>query len=76
MTTEVERAKALTTEQLAEHLKAVGQAIINDAEKVKLTPGNIQSIHIDVEIAPLEEITSVHYSINRLADPRNPKKEV
>ena len=68
--TEVSRNRTLTTEQLIEHIKAVGQAIVDDAEEISIDAKNITSISIKEEIAPLEQVTAIEYTYNRTADPR------
>lgn len=68
--TEVCRSQTLTTEQLVEHIKAVGQAIVDDAERISIDAKNIRSISIKAEIAPLEQVTTIEYTYNRIADPR------
>lgn len=66
--TEVQRAKTLTAEQLIEHIKAVGKAIIDDAESVAIDTSKLRSITIEAEIAPMEQVTTITY--RRTADPR------
>ena len=59
-----------TLEEFAEHTKAVGNAIADDAEQIRLDPYNIYSIKISAEIKPDTEFTVVRYEIERRADPR------
>ena len=59
-------------EAVSSHVKAVGEAIIRDAEQIRLEPSNITSIKISAEIAPCTQITYVTYEIERIADPRKP----
>lgn len=61
-------------EAVSAHLKAVGEAIIKDAEQIRLEPSNIASIKISAEIAPCTNITYVRYEIERRADPRIHKR--
>lgn len=61
-------------EAVSEHLKAVGEAIIKDAEQICLEPSNITSIKISAEIAPCTELTYITYEIDRRADPRIPDR--
>ena len=61
-------------EAVSAHLKAVGEAIIKDAEQIRLEPSNIASIKISAEIAPCTNITYVRYEIDRRADPRIPER--
>lgn len=63
-------SRTATAAEIAEHLKAIGQAIITDAEKLKIETDNLLSIHIDAEINPWEAETSISYQISRSADPR------
>ena len=66
----VARPISLTRDDLIAHIKNVGQAIINDAEQIALDPQNIQGVSIIASIEPLSSITTVDYSITRIADPR------
>lgn len=68
--TEISRNRTLTTEQLVEHIKAVGNAIVDDAERISIDAKNIMSLSIKAEIAPLEQVTTIEYTYNRKADPR------
>ena len=75
MSSSVERDYFLTSpEVVSAHLKAVGEAIIRDADQIRLEPSNITSIKILAEIAPCTNITYVRYEIERRADPRIPEK--
>lgn len=62
--------KAMTTQQLVEHIKAVGQAIIDDADKIAFDAHDLFSIEIFADIAAGERVTTVNYCLERLADPR------
>lgn len=62
--------KAMTTQQLVEHIKAVGQAIIDDADKIAFDANDLFSICISAEIEPCSQVTTVNYHLERLADPR------
>lgn len=68
--TMIKREPFMDTKELAKHLRTIGQAIIDDAEKVALDARNVRIINIEAEIAPNEQITSIRYEINRYADPR------
>ncbi len=73
METKVKRKKLLTTkEELAEHLKCVGRAIVSDADQLALEPGGLCRIAINVEIAPDQQITVINYKLERIADARLP----
>lgn len=61
--------KAMTTQQLVEHVKAVGQAIIDDADKIAFDAHDLFSICISAEIAA-SQVTTVNYQLERLAAPR------
>lgn len=65
---------ALTTEQLINHFRCVGDAIKEDAEILSIGAQNIRSVSIEAVIAPAKEITYVEYTIERCADPRLAKK--
>ena len=67
-TTEVPRPKSLPRDDLTLHLKAIGQAIINDANALAGV-GNASRISITAVIAPLTEVTKVRYTIERIAEP-------
>lgn len=68
------RNYALTTEQLIDHIRCVGDAIKEDAEILSIGAHNIRSVSIKTEIAPAHETTYVEYTIERCADPRVTKK--
>ena len=62
--------KAMTTQRLVEHIKAVGQAIIDDADKIAFDAHDLISIGISAEIEPYTQVTTVGYRLRRRADPR------
>lgn len=66
----VERKPYMDNAVLAEHIKCVGKAIMDDAENVALRTRNIMSIEISAIISPGNSVTHVTYAINRYADPR------
>ncbi len=70
MQTKIQREKFLTTQQLVEHVKAVGQAIIDDADKIAFDATDLSSIVIRAYINPNEEVTAVTYRMERYADRR------
>lgn len=77
MSSSVERDYFLTSpEVVSAHLKAVGEAIIKDADQIRLEPSNITYIKISAEIAPCTSITYVRYEIERRADPRLQSQEI
>ena len=59
---------------VSSHVKKIGEAIIKDAEQIRLDPSNIMSIKISAEIAPCTELTCIIYEIVRRADPRIPER--
>ena len=74
-TTAVERKEKLTREDLIAHLKAVGQSIIDDAEKIAPDCYYTAFITISACINPVVETTYVRYEIKRHADPRLPNRK-
>lgn len=71
MNTEVKRPGRITTrEELILHIKAIGRAIIDDAEKIIPDPQNTTYISIFAEVNPLEQVTTVEYKLQRNTDPR------
>ena len=72
---DVKRKPYMDNATLAEHIKCVGKAIIDDAESVALRTKNIMSIEISAIISPRNSVTHVNYSIDRYADPRIPDKQ-
>ena len=70
MVTAVERDPYMNSKAFAEHLRAVGQAIIDDAESIAMKTQLVRSVNIRVEIAPGQQLTYIDYEIERLADPR------
>lgn len=75
ITSRVERDYFMrTAEEVSKHIKAVGEAIVADADDIRLLPDNIYSITITAEIAPCTNITYVRYEIERRADPRIPER--
>lgn len=60
-----------TKDTLVQHLRAIGTAIIRDAEtNSEYLNSNCKSISILATIAPETEITTINYSIECFADPR------
>lgn len=75
MVTAVERDPYMNSKTFAEHLRTVGQAIIDDAESIAMKTQWVRSVNIRVEIAPGEQLTYINYEIDRMADPRRPEKK-
>ena len=55
---------------LVAHLKAIGGAIIVDADHLAVDTNRLRMVRVEAEIAPCEEITTVTYTLERTADPR------
>jgi hypothetical protein len=72
---QVERPVVLDEDALIKHLKAIGKAIIDDADHLTIDSHNLRLVHIDADIAPLEQVTTVRYTLERIADPRRPTKD-
>lgn len=66
----VKRSKSLSNDDLAKHLKAIGKAIIDDADQIFIDTDRLRMLVIKAEIAPLEQVTTVTYTLERTADPR------
>ena len=71
-TSDVKRNTMLSRDDLIAHLRAVGQRIIDDAERLNIDPKRTCSIEIQATIEPLNSVTHVEYYIDRVADPRLP----
>lgn len=68
--TKVYKKEPMTAKMLVEHIKAVGQAIIDDADKIAFDAHDLISIGISAEIEACAQFTKVNYQLERLADPR------
>ena len=55
---------------LVAHLKAIGGAIIADADHLAVDTNRLHMVRVEAEIAPCKEITTVTYTLERVADPR------
>lgn len=66
----VERPISMNNDALAEHLKAIGKAVIDDAEHLAVDTNRLRMVRLEAEIAPCEQITTVTYTLERTADPR------
>lgn len=66
----VERPISMNNDALAEHLKAIGKAVIDDAEHLAVDTNRLHMVRVEAEIAPCKEITTVTYTLERVADPR------
>jgi hypothetical protein len=71
---EIEREPYMDSSTLAEHVKCVGKAIMDDADNIALKTSKIISIEISALIAPGDRVTRINYDIDRYADPRLPDK--
>ena len=74
-THEIKREPYMKSDSLAQHIRCVGQAIIDDALSIALKTSNICSIEISALISPGDRITKINYDIDRFADPRIPNKK-
>lgn len=70
----VERPVNMDMDALAAHLKAIGKAIIDDAEHLAVDTNRLRMVRVEAEIAPWEQITTVVYTLERTADPRLPRR--
>lgn len=68
--TELKRQELMSKMELITHIKCIGQAIIDDAERIGERPERTSYISISAVISPVEEITKIDYRIERIADPR------
>lgn len=66
----VERPVAMDIDALASHLKAIGNAISDDADHLAVDTHRLRMVRIEAEIAPCDEVTTVTYTLERTADPR------
>ena len=73
--TMVPRDMFMTPEKMAEHIRCVGKAIMDDAQSVATQCTKVRCIDIIATISPGTEITTVRYEIERYADPRIPEKK-
>ena len=62
-----------TREEIVDQLKAIGQAIITDAEHIAIDPHDAYGIHIMADIYPAEKV-KIKYVINRYADSQKQKE--
>lgn len=66
----VERPMAMDINTLVAHLKAIGGAIIDDADHLTVDTNRLYKVRVEAEIAPCDEATTVTYTLERTADPR------
>lgn len=66
----VERPVTMDMDALVAHLKAIGGAIIDDADHLAVDTNRLRMVRIEAEIAPCEGLTTVTYTLERVADPR------
>ena len=71
----VERKPYMDNAMLAEHIKCVGKAIMDDAENIALRTRRIISVEISAILSPGDRVTHINYAIDRYADPRIPDKQ-
>ena len=65
----VDRKVALTKDDLTEHIKAIGQAIIDEAEHLGADPHKMY-IEFTATVQPGEAVTTVKVTYEVYADPR------
>lgn len=64
------KAGGMNKEQLKEHIRGIGQAIIDDAERIaSFIEDGLYSIEVKARIEPAS-LTTVQYRLHRSADPR------
>lgn len=68
--TELEYAVGFDHEQLVNHIKSIGQAIIDDAETISLNPALLKTIEIRA-IIDAGELTKIEYSLEKNVKPTN-----
>ena len=67
---DIARPISMNNDALADHLKAIGKAIIDDAEHLSIDTNRLRMVRVEAEIAPCEQITTLTYTLERTADPR------
>lgn len=70
----IERPISMNNDALADHLKAIGEAIIDDAKHLSVDTNRLRMVRVEAEIAPCEQITTLTYTLERTADPRFQKQ--
>ena len=65
----VDRKVALTKEDLTEHIRKIGQAIIDEAEHLGADPDK-KYIEFSATVQPCEAVTTVKVAYEVYADPR------
>ena len=60
----------MNNDAFVEHLKQIGKAIIEDAEHLTVDTQNLRLVRVEAEIAPCEQVTTIKYTLERIADPR------
>ena len=68
--TSVSKPRLLQVEDLKKHIKAIGEQIVEDADRMGIEPRLTKSVEIYARISPETEVTTVEWSIERIADPR------
>ena len=71
---DIARPISMNNDALADHLKAIGKAIIDDAEHLSIDTNRLRMVRVEAEIAPCEQITTLTYTLERTADPRFQKQ--
>ena len=70
MVSNIDRPSAMNRDTLISHIREVGRRIADDAEVIAPDARYTQSIEISAYISPADSVTTVNYSISRIADPR------
>ena len=71
----IPRIRMITAEDIREHVRAVGRSIIADADKLNIEPQGTIRVEICVKIEPSIEVTTIDWTIERIADPRVAKND-
>ena len=71
----IPRHDVLNSDALVDHLKQIGKAIIEDAEHLTVDTQNLCKVRVEAEIAPCERVSTVTYTLERIADPRRSIKD-
>lgn len=66
----VDRKVALTKEDLTEHIRKIGQAIIDEAEHLSEDPHKKRYIEFSATVQPGAAVTTVKIAYEVYADPR------
>lgn len=59
-----------TKQDLIDHIKCIGQTIVDDAEEIAPDPSVSNRVIISAIISPGDKVTTIHYAVRKTADPR------